>query len=134
MFLPQIINCVQLIIFNIMLTDFIFVNFSHQFLYSIYICLISLKRGHQVFAWRLLQASPVSKKSRGLDVLVGTAGQPRDCSNSGWVDEAWGSKLVGQGGGCFDTTPSVKQQCSVEALTGSYLGLNVPQPAESGLC
>ena len=47
------------------------------------------------------------QKSRGLAVLVGTAGQPRNCPNSGWVDQALGSKLVGQGGGCFDTTPSV---------------------------
>ena len=45
-----------------------------------YICLISLKRGHWVFAWRLapgaarLQASPVPKNIGGLDVLVGIAG------------------------------------------------------------
>ena len=28
------------------------------------------------------------QKSGGLAVLVGTAGQPRDCPNSEWVDQA----------------------------------------------
>ena len=28
------------------------------------------------------------QKSRELAVLVGTAGQPRDCPNSEWVDQA----------------------------------------------
>ena len=32
------------------------------------------------------------QKSTGLAVLVGTAGWPRDCPNSGWVDQAWGEK------------------------------------------
>jgi len=49
--------------------------------------------------------------SRGLAALVGTAEYPTDCPNSGWVDQAWVSKLVGWGGGFF------KQQRSVEALT-----------------
>ena len=28
-------------------------------------------------------------------------------ANSEWVDQAWGAKLVGKGGGYFDTTPLV---------------------------
>ena len=36
-----------------------------------------------------------AQKSRGLAVLVGLAGWPRDCPNSGWVDQGWGAKLVG---------------------------------------
>ena len=46
------------------------------------ICMISLKGGHQVLASR--------PKSRGVAVLVGAAGYPSDCPNSGWVDQAWG--------------------------------------------
>ena len=38
----------------------------------IYICLISLKRGHWTFVW--CRAQPGAQKCRGLDVLVGTAG------------------------------------------------------------
>ena len=39
-----------------------------------------------------VQASPASKIVGG---LLGTAGFPRDCPNSWWVDQARGSKLVG---------------------------------------
>ena len=93
------------------------------------ICLISLKHGHQVFAWRLAQ--PGSSQSGvqnvgGLPFLVGTAGQPRDCPNSGWVDQAWGSKLVGQGGGCFDTTPSVSSSVQQKLRLASTLFLICP--------
>ena len=41
--------------------------------------------------------SPLEKR-RGLGVVVGTAGYPRDCPNSGCVDQVLGSKLVGRGG------------------------------------
>ena len=45
------------------------------------------------------------------------------CPNSGWVDQARGSKLVGQEGAVL-TQPL--QQCSVEVLTDNYLFLNLP--------
>ena len=41
----------------------------------------------------------------------------------GWVDQARGSKLVGQEGAVL-TQPL--QQCSVEVLTDNYLFLNLP--------
>ena len=53
----------------------------------------------------------------------------RGCPNCGWVDQARGSKLVGQEGAVL-TQPL--QQCSVEVLTDNYLFLICP--AESGLC
>ena len=44
------------------------------------------------------------------------------CPNSGWVDQARGSKLVGQEKAVL-TQPL--QQCSVEVLTDNYLFLNL---------
>ena len=37
---------------------------------------------------------PGPQKIGGLDVLVGTGGQPRDCLYGGWVDQVLGSRLV----------------------------------------
>ena len=44
-------------------------------------------------AW--LQSSPVPKNVGGLMSWLVQLDKPRDCPNSGWVDQALGSKLVG---------------------------------------
>ena len=68
-----------------------------------------------------VRCSPVpgqsgAQKCRGLDVLVGTL-----VGRSGL-----GVKTSGVGRGLFSHNPFSKQQCSVQALTAEYLGLNLP--------
>ena len=54
-----------------------------------------------------LQASVVPKNVWGLlSWLVQMNSPGTQCLNTGWVDQAWGAKQVGWGGGSFDTTPS----------------------------
>ena len=68
---------------------------------SIEFCLISLKRGHFVFAWRQASSAPdqtnaASKNVGGLlswSVLLDSPGNALTVGE--WVDQAWWSKLVG---------------------------------------
>ena len=49
----------------------------------------------------------------------------------GWIRP--GGQKYGLGRGLFSHNPFSEKQCSVEALTGKYLVLTLPQPTESGL-
>ena len=79
-----------------------------------------------------LQVSGVSKKVGGLPSWSTQADSPATALTvGGWIRS--GGKTSGVGMGLFWHIPFSKQQCLLEAMTGNYLVLSLPWPAESGL-
>ena len=81
-------------------------------------------------AW--LQASVVPKNVWGLPSWLVQMNSPgTQCLNTGWVDQAWGQNKWDREGAILAQPLHCKEQCLLEALTGKYLVLTLPQP---GLC